>query len=80
MAAIIEVFVDDSSLSSEVINKVRELSCAKCEVTVYNLKDPCSNSALEAKILTLGVTSIPAVVMNGQWIDIEKVMSEKRKH
>jgi DNA-binding transcriptional MerR regulator len=66
MGAKIEVFVDNSPLSTNVIQKVKELACSKCEVIVYE-------SDYEDKMKAYGIECIPAVVMNGKVVDVEKI-------
>jgi hypothetical protein len=43
---------------------VKELSCSSCDVTVYNLKENGIDKAKE-----YGVTSVPAVAVNGKILD-----------
>jgi hypothetical protein len=69
MGAKIEVFVDNSPLSSTVIQKVKDLACFRCKITVYNLDD----QDYEDKMKVYGIGSIPAVVLNGKLVDLEKV-------
>jgi hypothetical protein len=74
MSAIIEVFVDDSPESSVVIKKVQELACPKCEIFIYSLNDQSVATEREEKTKEYGIASVPAVVMNGRIIDMEKGM------
>ncbi len=46
---------------------VKQMSCASCDVTVYNLKESGMDKAKE-----YGVTSVPTVVVNGKILDCRK--------
>jgi hypothetical protein len=74
MSAIIEVFVDDSAASAVIINKVHELACPKCEVFVYHQNNQNAAAEREQKTKEYGIASVPAVVMNGMVMDLEKVL------
>jgi hypothetical protein len=58
----IEVFSAGCSACDETIALVKSLACPSCEVSVLNMSDP--TTANRAK--TLGVRSVPAVLIDGQ--------------
>jgi protein-disulfide isomerase len=60
----VEVFVAGCPLCDETVKLVKELSCASCDVTVYNLKENGMDKAKE-----YGVTCVPTVVVNGKILD-----------
>ncbi len=43
---------------------MKQISCASCDVTVYNLKESGMDKAKE-----YGVTSVPTLVVNGKILD-----------
>jgi protein-disulfide isomerase len=60
----VEVFVAGCPLRDDTVKLVKELSCASCDVTVYNLNENGMDKANEH-----GVTSVPTVVVNGKILD-----------
>ena len=58
----IEVFSAGCAVCEETIQLVNSIACASCEVTVLDMRD--ASVAKRAK--TLGIRSVPAVVVNGQ--------------
>ncbi|WP_106767841.1 glutaredoxin [Paenibacillus faecalis] len=77
MSAKIEVFTDGSPYSESVVEQVNELSCSKCEITVYHLNEPDASGNCKDKVRTYAITSIPAVVLNGKLVEIEKLKKVK---
>lgn len=61
----IEVFSAGCSLCEETVRLVNSITCPSCEVSVLDMKDP--DVASRAK--TLGIRSIPAVVIDGKLAD-----------
>ncbi|MBI3949123.1 MAG: thioredoxin family protein [Acidobacteria bacterium] len=61
----IEIFSAGCPACEERINLINQVACPSCEVSVLDMRDP--NVASRAK--SLGIRSIPAVVINGQLAD-----------
>ena len=61
----IEIFSAGCSVCEETMTLVKQIACPSCEVTVLNMQNP--DVARRAK--SLGVRSVPAVVINGQLAD-----------
>jgi hypothetical protein len=61
----IEIFSAGCAVCEEMVTRVKQLACPSCEVTVLDMRQP--DVARRAK--SLGVRSVPAVVMNGQLAD-----------
>jgi len=45
---------------------VRSMVCGSCKVTVYNLAEQCDTKECIAKVKEYSITSLPAVVVNGE--------------
>lgn len=45
------------------------LACKSCNVTVYNLNDPCVSGECIEKVTTYGIKKIPAVIVDGKIAD-----------
>ena len=58
----VEVFSAGCPLCEETLQLVHRISCPSCSVTVHNMKDPEGRE----RARTLGVRSVPSVVVNGQ--------------
>ena len=61
----IEVFSAGCLACQEAVEIIKRAACPSCEVTVHDMKD--SNLARRAK--TLGIRSVPAVVIDGKLAD-----------
>ena len=61
----IEIFSAGCSLCETVIARIKELACASCEVTVFDMHAPeVAKRAADTRI-----RSIPAVVIDGKLAD-----------
>jgi glutaredoxin len=58
----VEIFSAGCPVCEEAVSVVNRLSCASCEVTVLDMKNP--DVAKRAK--NLGIGSVPAVVIDGR--------------
>lgn len=58
----VEIFSDSGTLSMEPIALIDRLSCPSCEIQVRNMNEP----AVAQDARRFGVTSLPAVVVNGK--------------
>ena len=61
----IEIFSAGCAVCDETVTLVKQIACPSCEVTVLDMRNP--DVARRAK--SLGVRSVPAVVINGQLAD-----------
>jgi glutaredoxin len=62
MKRTIEIFSAGCPVCDETVELVRKNSCPSCEVAVLDMKEP----AVAAKARTLGIRSVPAVVIDGK--------------
>lgn len=62
---VVEIFSAGCPICKEAVEKIRNMSCPSCEITVLDMHDP--DVAAKAKIL--GIRSVPAVVVDGQVAD-----------
>ncbi|HBP89070.1 MAG TPA: hypothetical protein DD706_15395 [Nitrospiraceae bacterium] len=58
----VEIFSAGCQVCEDSITLVKQLACPSCEVTVLDMKD----QTVSSRAKTLGIHSIPAVVVNGQ--------------
>ncbi len=61
----IEVFSAGCPVCQETVDLVNQIACASCEISVLDMKD----QAVAARARTLGIESVPAVVIDGQLAD-----------
>ena len=61
----IEIFSAGCSVCAETVTLVKQIACPSCDVTVLDMQHP--DVARRAK--SLGVRSVPAVVIDGQLAD-----------
>jgi predicted RNA-binding Zn-ribbon protein involved in translation (DUF1610 family) len=61
----VEVFSAGCSACEETIELVNQVACPSCGVEVLDMRDP----AVAARAKTLGIRSVPAVVIDGQLAD-----------
>lgn len=61
----VEVFSAGCPACQETIDLVNSLACASCEVSVLDMRDP----AVAVRAKGLGVTRVPAVVVDGRLAD-----------
>lgn len=57
----VEVFTAGCPVCDPAVQLVRDMACPDCEVTVYNLHEGGMDKAKG-----YGVTTVPAIVVNGQ--------------
>ena len=62
----IEVFTAGCSVCSPVVDMVKSMACSDCEVTVYNLAEPCESKECIDKAKSYGIKALPAVAVNGK--------------
>ena len=61
----IEVFSAGCSACDDAIALVNSVACGSCDVTVLDMRD----AAVAARAKTLGIKSIPAVLIDGKLAD-----------
>ena len=61
----IEVFSAGCAACDETVALVQRIACSSCEVTVLDMHD----AAVAARAKTLGIRSVPAVVIDGKLAD-----------
>lgn len=61
----VEIFSAGCPACDETVKLVKSIACPSCDVVVLDMND--SNVATKAQ--TLGIRSVPAVVVNGQLAD-----------
>ncbi len=61
----IEVFSAGCSACEETIEIINRVACPSCEVLVLDMKDP----AVASRAKSLGIRSVPAVVIDGKLAD-----------
>jgi hypothetical protein len=66
MKRIIEVFTAGCAVCEPVVESVKEMACDACEVTIYNLSQPCDTKECLEKVKKYNITSLPAIVVNGE--------------
>lgn len=62
----IEIFSAGCPVCQEAIELVNGIACPSCDVTVLDMKD---DAAVARRAETLGVRSVPAVVIDGKLAD-----------
>jgi len=58
----VEVFSAGCATCNDAVELVRSIACPSCDVSVLDMKDP----AVARRAKTLGIRSIPAVVIDGR--------------
>lgn len=61
----IEVFSAGCPVCSDAIDLINRLACPSCEISVLDTNDP----AIAERAKSLGVRSVPAVVIDGRLAD-----------
>lgn len=61
----IEIFTADCPVCEETIALVNRIACPSCEITVLDMND----HDVSARAHTLGIRSVPAVVIDGRLAD-----------
>jgi len=61
----VEVFSAGCPACEDTIQLVNDIACPSCEVSILDMKDP----AVAKRAKGLGITRVPAVVINGTLAD-----------
>lgn len=65
----VELFVADCPLCEGAAAKLRALACEECAVTIRDLATGCETDECVTDARSYGITSVPAVVVNGHLAD-----------
>jgi hypothetical protein len=65
----VEVFTSGCYLCDETLQLVKELACPNCDVTVYDLSNPCETKECIEKSKTYGINSVPTVVVDEKIVE-----------
>lgn len=65
----VEVFTSGCFICDEAVKLVKELSCGNCDVTVYNLSEPCESQECIQKAKAYGINAVPAVAVDGKLVE-----------
>jgi glutaredoxin 3 len=61
----VEVFSAGCPACEDTIEQVNDVACPSCEVSILDMNDP----AVARRAKALGITRVPAVVVNGMLAD-----------
>lgn len=62
----IEVFTAGCHVCQPTVDLVKGMACSSCEVTVYDLSNPCDTKECLEKLKTYGIKKLPAIAVNGK--------------
>ena len=62
----IEIFTAGCSVCSPVVDIVKAIVCNYCDVTVYNVAEPCDSKECLEKVKTYSIKALPAVAIDGK--------------
>jgi len=62
----VEVFTAGCPLCDDALVLLNEMACPSCEVVVHDLAAGCETDDCREKARQYGVTSVPAVVVDGE--------------
>ena len=65
----VEVFTSGCYLCDETVEMVKELACPNCNVTVYDLSNPCESKECIKKSKAYDINSVPTVVVDGKIVE-----------
>lgn len=66
---LVEVFTAGCPICDDTVRLVQSLACSSCDVRVYDLREGCTTNECREKAERYGVTSVPAVAVNGALLD-----------
>ena len=65
----IEVFVAGCQVCESTIEKIREIACSSCDVTIYDINNGCESNVCKDKAAEYKVTKVPAIAINGKLLE-----------
>lgn len=77
MGKTIEIFTDSSLYGDDLVERVKQHACSRCSILIYDAHGTGSSAEMQSKAYEYGVTSMPAIVMDGKQISPEKLVRGK---
>ncbi|WP_159881702.1 thioredoxin domain-containing protein [Paenibacillus puerhi] len=77
MGKTIEIFIDSSLNEDDMVERVKEYACSRCSILVHDANDTGSKADMDLKRSEYGITSLPAIVINGKRVPSEKLVRGK---
>lgn len=65
----IEVFTAGCPVCTPIVDLVQSMACSNCEVDIYDLSKQTDPELYTGKLKQYKVTSLPAVIVNGQKVE-----------
>ena len=65
----VEVFTSGCYLCDEAVQMVKKLACSSCNVTIYDLSNPCESKECIEKSKVYGINSVPTIVVDGKVVE-----------
>ncbi len=62
----VEIFTAGCPVCEDAVSLVKGLLCEDCELTVFNLSEPCDTGECLEKVTRYGINRVPAVVVDGE--------------
>ncbi|MFN0221950.1 hypothetical protein [Paenibacillus sp. KR2-11] len=69
----IEVFTDSGKYGDQFTERVKDVACPRCVITVYDAHQPDALETMRAKAEAYGVTVLPSVAVDGQLVDMDSL-------
>ncbi|XEC95096.1 hypothetical protein AB6A23_00445 [Paenibacillus tarimensis] len=73
----IEIFTDSSLYGDDIVELVKKYACPRCSILVHDAKITGTSTDMHSKISEYGITSMPAVIIDGKLIPSEKLVKGK---
>ncbi|WP_214627976.1 hypothetical protein [Paenibacillus agaridevorans] len=73
----IEIFTDSNLFGDDVVKLVKEYACPKCSILIYDANCTDPDVDLQSKVSEYGITSMPAIVLDGKIVPPEKLARGK---
>ncbi|RCW49028.1 thioredoxin family protein [Paenibacillus prosopidis] len=77
MGKSIEIFTDSSLYGEDIVERVKEYACPRCSILIYDANGTESSVDMQSKVSEYGVTSMPAIVIDGKLIHPDKLVKGK---
>lgn len=62
----VEIFTAGCSVCSPVVDMIKAMTCSNCEVSIYNVAEPCDSRECLEKVTAYGIKALPAVAIDGK--------------
>lgn len=73
----IEIFTDSSLYGDDIVERVKETACPRCSILVHDANHVGTSTHMNAKFSEYGITSLPAIVIDGKLAPLEKLTKGK---